>query len=558
MKNSFDLVVIGGGSAGFGAIVKASELGASVALIENGETGGTGVNVGSVPSKRMLAVGDANYYGNHLCRGVTLSANQPNMAKIVGEKDQLVQDLRTRKYLRILEDLPGLELVKGTAQFVSRTTLKVNDKEIHGRNFVIASGSFPRIPGYKGTRIVDYLTNAEALNQHTRPNTLLIIGGRALALEFAQMYAHFGTRVTLLQRSKKIIPNEEPEISDSLLRYLQEEEIEINTDVRIKEIRNRGQLKAVSAIHRGRVREYVGDELLMATGRSPNIRELGLQRIGVKTRVDGSVVVNEEMQTSVPNIWAAGDVVGGQMLETVAAKGGSIAAHNAIIKPKRKMDVRSVPHAIFTTPQVASVGLTDVQAHKAGVRHSCRLLHMSDVPKAQIIGDTRGLVKLVIEDKTRRIIGVHILASLAAEMIHEGVMAVKFNLTIDDLVDMVHVFPTMSEAIQLTAQSFYRDVNDIMTPAEDTSNCLPPDAAKMNVNPNKGDLDCILCGKVMYYDKNMVVYVCLNKSHGVLAYYAVDDCYFTSREQIGVQFLKEGRKFHMLQPEVMAMMGVAP
>ena len=459
MKNSFDLVVIGGGSAGFGAVIKGSELGASVALIENGTMGGTCVNVGCVPSKRMLAVGDVNYYGDHRYRGVTLSPGPLNLAKVVREKDQLVRDLQTRKYLHVLRGIPDLKIIKGTAQFISRTTLKVSGKEIHGRNFVVATGSFTRVPGYKGTRIVDYLTNIEALNRHTRPDTLLIIGGRALALEFAQMYAHFGTRVTLLQRNKKIIPNEEPEISDSLLRYLQEEGIEINTDVQIKEIRNKGRLKAVSAICRGRVKEYVGEELLMATGRSPNIRELGLQRIGVNVKVDGGVIVNEEMQTSVPNIWAAGDVTGGQMLETIAAKGGSIAAHNAITNPKRKIDMRSVPHAIFTMPQVASVGLTDAQARQKGIRHSCRWLPMSAVTKAQIIGDTRGLVKLVIEERTRRIMGVHILAPLAADMIHEGAMAVKFDLTIDDLIDTVHVFPTMSEAIKLTAQSFYGDVN---------------------------------------------------------------------------------------------------
>ena len=167
------------------------------------------------------------------------------------------------------------------------------------------------------------------------------------------------------------------------------------------------------------------------------------------------------MRSAIPNIWAAGDIIGEPMLETVAAKEGSIAAHNAFSKKtsKRKMDFMAVPHAIFTMPQVASVGMTDIEANQRGFTCSCNSIPMSSVAKAGIVGDTRGLVKLVIDNETKRVLGVHILSSLAADMIHEGALIVKFKLTIDDIIDTVHIFPTMSEAIKLAAQSFYKDID---------------------------------------------------------------------------------------------------
>ncbi|MBI4257620.1 MAG: mercury(II) reductase [Thaumarchaeota archaeon] len=459
MKSEYDFVVIGGGAAGFGSAIKASELGASVAMIEQGTIGGTCVNVGCVPSKRLLTVGDVYYYENHDYKGVSLNVDSINLSSVIKEKDSLVQELRSKKYSDVINGLPNATLIEGSAKFLSRNQVKVDGKNIRGKHFLIATGSSPHIPPFKGIRDVDYLTNVEALSPRRRPDSLLIIGGRALALEFAQMYAHFGTKVTVLQRSSRIIPEEEPEISDALRGYLKEEGIEIHTRVEIKEVSQRNSLKTVSTICCGEKKMYSNQELLVAAGRKPNTSELGLGNIDVKLREDGAVMVNDEMETSVPNIWAGGDVIGQPMLETVAAKEGAIAAHNALSQTKRKMDFNSVPHAVFTMPQVASVGLTDAKANQSGFTCTCNSIPMSSVPKAKITGDTRGLVKLVVDRKSKRIRGVHILSPIAADMIHEGVLAVKFKLTIDDLIDTVHVFPTMSEAIKLAAQSFYRDID---------------------------------------------------------------------------------------------------
>lgn len=455
----FDFVILGSGSAAFAAAIKASEFGAKVAMIERGTVGGTCVNVGCVPSKRLLNVGDIYYYGDHNYNGIDIKAGGLDLEAIVKQKDDIVSDLRTTKYSDVVESLPNTTFIKGSAKFVSKDHVDIDGRRILGRKFLVATGSSPTIPSIDGLDKVDYLTNVEALSLKELPTSMLVIGGRVLALEFAQMYAHFGTKVTLLQRSQKIIPDEEPEISEALRKYLEEEGIEIHTGVTVKKVRRQGGSKVVTAQVEGKQREFEAEQLLMATGRTPNTSGLGLEKVGVKLSEDGAVLVNDGMKTSAPNIWAAGDVIGKPMLETVAAKEGAIATENALSNAGRKMDFSAVPHAIFTMPQVASVGLTDAQANQSGFSCSCNWIPMSSVPKARIIGDTRGLVKLVIEHKTKRILGVHILSPLAADMIHEGVVAVKFKLTIDGIIDTVHIFPTMSEAIKLAAQSFYRDID---------------------------------------------------------------------------------------------------
>ncbi len=209
-----------------------------------------------------------------------------------------------------------------------------------------------------------------------------------------------------------------------------------------------------------------GDELLMATGREPNTREIGLEAVGVKLREDGAVKVNQEMHTTASNVWAAGDVIGEPMLETIAAKEGATAAENALRGTPRKINFLPVPKAVFTSPQVASVGLTDKEANEKGYKCTCRTVEMNKVPKVITIRETRGLIKMVAENSTGRILGVHILSDNAADIIHEGVLAVKYMLTVDDIIDTVHVFPTMAESTKLAAMSFRKDLENLSCCAE--------------------------------------------------------------------------------------------
>ena len=461
------MVILGSDSAAFAAALKAADHGRKTAMIERSTLGGTCVNVGCVPSKNLLRAGELRYYDSHReFPGIRPGGATFEFNRIIEQKNQIVRGLRKEKYADVLRSLPSTKLFRGNARFVSRTRVKVDGINVDGRKFLIATGSSPRIPSIPGIENVDYLTNVEALNLRSRPASMIVLGGRALGLEFAQMYSHMGTRVTLLQRSHRIIPEEEPALSDALRQYLEEEGIKIKTGVRIKRIYQKQNEKVVVATVNGREFEARGEELLLATGRDPNTNLLGLETVPVGLKQDGAVRVNREMHTTAPHVWAAGDVIGEPMQETIAAKEGATAAENALSGTHKKIDFLPVPRAIFTSPQVATVGLTEKGAHEHGIECACRTIPMSKVPKAIVIRETRGLIKMVAESSTGRILGVLILADGAADIIHEAVLAVKYKLTIDDIIDTVHVFPTMTESIKLAATSFRKDIDELSCCAE--------------------------------------------------------------------------------------------
>ena len=464
MTGRYDLVILGGGAAAFSAAIRADRNGAKAVMIDGGTIGGTCVNVGCVPSKRLLAVGDQFFrVANRPFNGLRLDDGwTSDFRAVIRAKDRLVAFLRKGKYEEVLASLKGIEYLRGTASFASPHEVKVGGRRIEGEKFLIATGSSPVWPPIPGLREVDVLTNVEALSLKDRPDRLIVLGGRALGLEFAQMYQHFGTQVTVLQRSARIVPEEEPEVSEYLKTYLEEDGVKIHTGVELLTAAKRSGEKLVTAHVGGKRRTFAADEILIATGRTPNTDGLNLPAAGVSIKEDNGVKVDEQMRSTVPHIFAAGDVVGKPMLETTAAKEGYIAAENALANRGLKMDYRAVPHAVFTNPAVASVGLTDAEANKGGrVRCSCSTILLGQVPKPVIVEDTRGLVKIVAEAESHKILGVHILASLAPDMIHEGVLAVKHGLSLEDIIDTVHVFPTHSEAIKLAALSFFEDVDKL-------------------------------------------------------------------------------------------------
>jgi mercuric reductase len=448
-----DLIIIGTGAAGTSAATRAKHLGAGrVAMVERGPLWGTCVNTGCIPSKLLLAVGDLHHYRNFGHPGLDV-ATKLQFGEVIREKRDLVLRLRERKARRIFGEL-GVELVEGVARFVSPHEIEVAGRVMGARQFVIATGSSPSVPALEGLTGIPCLTNVEALELEGVPESIIIVGGRALGLEFAQIFCHFGSKVTLLQRSPRIIPEEEPEISAAMEDALKTEGIAIHTGAEIVRVRREGDGIGVAARVKGVAEKFTGARILFATGRTPNTRDLNLPACGVKVGAKGAITVDETMQTSVPHIWAAGDVTGEPMLEPWAGVGGSIAAENALTGKGRKMDRTSLPHAVFTTPQVASVGLTEAQARTKGLAVRCRSVSLEGVSRAMMNGDTRGLVKMVADEKSRKILGVHICAPLAAEMIEEGVLAVKFGLTTRDIVDTFHVFPTMAGAIQDCARAF--------------------------------------------------------------------------------------------------------
>lgn len=463
----FDLVVIGGGSAGFSAALRGSELGARVALLEGGVIGGTCLNRGCIPTKNLLRAAEIYHDARKSpIPGIEFPDGTLDMDRLITQKDNLVEELRRTKYLDVLEANPGIRLIRGEARFVSGDRVSAGDVAVRGGSFVVATGASPDVPSLPGLDSTPFLTSTAALELRRLPSSLLILGGRFVALEFAQMFARFGSRVTVLQRNARIVPDEEPELSDALRGYLEQEGIEVHTGLTLVGAEERSGRPSVSA-ERGRDRfEFEADCLLVATGRRANTAGLDLEVAGVSVNRAGFVEVDDTLKTSAHHVWAAGDVIGPPMLVTAAAYEGGIAAENALSagergqpsRALRKVDHSATPHAIFTSPQLASVGLTERRAGAAGMRVRTTTLDLRLVPKAVAIRDPRGLVRLVAEAGTGRLVGAHILSPQATDIIAEAALAVRNGMTARDIVETIHVYPTMAEALKLAAQSFDRDV----------------------------------------------------------------------------------------------------
>ena len=438
-----ELVILGYGAAGFAALIAANEIGVKPTVIGYGPLGGTCVNVGCVPSKRVLRLGEIYSQASKVCKFT------PDFMSAFEDEKKLVNEMRKEKYEDVLASY-DVELIEGKAHFISPNAVKVNGKIIEGKKFIIATGSSPQIPEIKGLREAGFWTNVEALNPDREISSLAIIGGRALALEFAQMYKRLGVDVVILQRSKTLIPDWEPEIAIEAQKVLEDEGIIVVTNVKVKEIK-KGEYKVV-VTDKGEVEV---DEVLLATGRKPNV-DIGLENAKVELNERGGVKVNEELQTTNPNIYAAGDVIGGPMLEALAGYEGTIAVKNALLGLHKRVDLHTVPQVIFTQPNIAKVGLTELESGGES-----RVVKMKDIAKAKILGETRGLIKMVADRGTRRILGVQMLGENAAEVINEAALAMKAGMTVDDIIDTVHVFPTMSEALRIVALAFYKDVSKL-------------------------------------------------------------------------------------------------
>lgn len=458
----YDLVIIGGGAAAFAAATKASELSATAVVINASlPLGGTCVNVGCIPTKHLLTVAE-EYYSPRFPRFKALQGGDRlavDFKQAIAEKDELVAALRREHYLDVLESLTGVDSIEGRAVFRSPHEVEADGEVVYGEKIILATGSSTRRLPIPGLDHVDWLDNRGALALEELPQSLVVIGGGPLGLEFAQMFHRFGTEVTVVEVMDQILPRHEPELAEELRRCLEEEGITVLTGAVVERVlQERGGTKVVEVKQERGRRTVRATHLLLAAGVSPNTQGLGLEDIGVELTSGGFPKVTDWLQTTVPHIYAAGDVVGRMQLETVAAKEGKFAAENALTGSRKSIHYDHVPHAVFTDPQVASVGLTEGEMMRRFGTCSCRAIRISQVPKAKAIKETRGLIKMVVRSQTGQVLGVHIVAPMAADLIHEATLAVKFGLTIDDIIDTVHVFPTFSEGIKLAAQAFRRDI----------------------------------------------------------------------------------------------------
>ncbi|MEJ2770987.1 MULTISPECIES: mercury(II) reductase [unclassified Stygiolobus] len=442
-----EFVILGYGAAGFAALIQANELGVKPVLIGYGPLGGTCVNVGCIPSKRLLRIAEMYSTTVRLHQFEEFNT-RPDYESAFLDSRKIVETLRKEKYENLLSKY-DVEVVEGKAHFISTHSVKVNGKIIEGKKFVIATGSSPYVPPIDGLREAGFWTNVEALNPDRKINSLAVIGGRAQALEFSQIYKRLGVDVVILQRSKVLLPDWEPEISLEAQKVLEDDGVYVVTNVKIKKVEREEGVKRIIT-DKGDVEV---DEILVATGRKPNI-DLNLEVAGVHLNEWGGVKVNDELQTTNPDIYAAGDVIGGVMLESLAGFEGTVATKNALSDSHKKVDRSTVPQVVFTQPNIARVGKKSENAES-------RVIKLKELSKAAILGEERGLIKMAVEKESKRILEVQMLGENAGDIINEATLAVKFGLTVDNIIDTVHAFPTMSEALRLVALSFYKDVSKL-------------------------------------------------------------------------------------------------
>ena len=456
--HSYDLAIVGSGAAAFSAAIRAREAGARVVMIERGTIGGTCVNVGCVPSKTLLRASEIYHLaGHHPFAGITTGAGPVQMDRLTAQKDELVADLRQHKYEDLIGEY-GWELVRGEAAFADEGTLEVSGWRIRAGAFLIATGARPAVPDILGLADVGYLTSTTALELDHVPESVAVIGSGYIALELGQLLRRLGAQVTLMQRSPRLLPAYDPEIGTVMAGVLADEGIELLTGVRYLRVDGGPGGRRVHLEVAGRERIVEAAEILVATGRQPNTEALRMDQAGVRVGSGGEVPVDAELRTNVPHIFAAGDVTAGPQFVYVAAYEGGVAAENALGGHKQA-DLRVVPAVTFTSPAIATVGLTEAGARQAGHNVKTSVLPLSAVPRALVNRDTRGVFKLVADAGTDQVLGAHVVAENAGDAVYAATLAVKFRLTVADLVETMAPYLTMAEGIKLAAQTFGRDVN---------------------------------------------------------------------------------------------------
>jgi len=459
----YDLVVVGAGSAGFSAAITAAEQGAQVALVGHGTIGGTCVNIGCVPSKTLIRATEAVHHANGASTrfaGIEGGARVVDWAAQIAQKDALVAGLRQAKYADLLPEYNNVTYREGQARLVEGG-VDVNGQRLVSERVIIATGARPALPTILGIAEVSPLDSTTALALTQLPRSMIVLGGGYIGAELAQTFARAGVAVTLIFRSR-LLPEAESEIGTALAGYLADEGITIIGGLTYNSIRKTEDGGVALAITRdGRPDILTAERILVATGRTPNTETLGLAAAGVMQSSSGAIVIDDRMRTSKAGIYAAGDVTGKDQFVYMAAYGSKLAARNALNGDSLSYDNSAMPAVVFTDPQVASVGLTEAQARAAGHAVRISVLSLDNVPRALAARDTRGLIKLVADGASRKLLGAHVLAPEGADSIQTAALAIRGGLTIDDLAEMIFPYLTTVEGLKLAAQTFDRDVKKL-------------------------------------------------------------------------------------------------
>lgn len=463
----YDLAIIGSGGGAFAAAIAARRKDKTVVMIERGTTGGTCVNTGCVPSKALLAAAEARHVSlDGRFPGISPAPFGVDLPAVIGGKRELVESLQAEKYVDLAAEYDW-EILSGTARFAGSDTDPVLEVEgadggsttVAAEHYLIATGSAPWAPPIDGLEQAGYLTSTTAMELDHLPASMIVIGGNAVGLEQAQIWNRLGVEVYVIEALDRLAPFEEPEISQVLARAFTREGIGVLPGATIRRVdRDETGYRVVLTGPGGADTTLRSEQVLVATGRRPVTAELALDTVGVKTGARGAVAVDERLQTSNPRIWAAGDVTGHPQFVYVAGAHGTLVADNAFAAAQRTLDYHHLPRVTFTAPAIAAAGLTDAQANEAGYRCDCRVLPLEYVPRALVNRDTHGLIKLVADADTGRLLGAHAIAENASEIISTAVYALANDMTTDQMAKLWAPYLTMAEGLKLAAQTFTRDV----------------------------------------------------------------------------------------------------
>ncbi|NEQ44208.1 MAG: FAD-dependent oxidoreductase [Leptolyngbya sp. SIOISBB] len=456
MAVDYDLVIIGGGSAGLVAASAGAQLNAKVALIEKEpRLGGDCLHYGCVPSKSLIhAARVAHDVRNAAIYGIEATIHDIRLREALGHVHRVIDTIQVHDSTERFESL-GVEVIYGEGQFTDRQTFEVNGRQLKARAYLIATGGRPGLPPINGLKEAGYLTNVNVFNIEQRPNALAVIGAGPIGCELGQAFARLGSQVTMIASRNHILPKEEPDAAQVVQAQMESEGIRVLTETRAQEVLVENGQKVIVTKTGDRI---VVDEILVAAGRVPNVETLNLQAAGVDVGKEG-ILVNAKLQTTNPKIYAAGDVIGGYQFTHVAGYEGAVAMQNALVFPTKKADYRVIPWATFTEPELARVGLTEEQARKRYGDDLMVLRHDFDhVDRALAEGAGIGFAKFIIR-KNGEILGAHIVGPAAGELIHEVVLAMSYKLKVGALKSIIHVYPTLAEinsktALQLTKQTY--------------------------------------------------------------------------------------------------------
>jgi pyruvate/2-oxoglutarate dehydrogenase complex dihydrolipoamide dehydrogenase (E3) component len=441
----YDAVVIGSGQAGSPLSQKLADQGWSVALIERGHLGGTCVNTGCTPTKTMVASAQVAHYASHAANwGVETGAVRVDLPRVVARKDRVVNQSRSGLEKKTAAQ-KNLRLYPGTARFIAPNRIRVNQEEIESDRIFINTGTRPSIPSLDGLDRIEYLTNESLLQLRDLPAHLLVIGGGYVGLEFGQMFRRFGSDVTIVHRDGQILPREDADVAQELQKTLEKEGIRFLLRAETTRVDKKNGQIALQVETAGKSETVRGSHLLVATGRRPNTNDLGLEAAGVQLTPEGFVKVNGRLETNVPGIWALGDVKGGPAFTHISYNDYQIVYANLINGKNLTTDHRLVPYAVFTDPQLGRVGLTENEARAAGHKLKVGKIPMSWVARAIERDETAGLMKVVVDAESDRILGAAILSSEGGELVQILGFIMLAGAPYTLMKGAVYIHPTLAE-----------------------------------------------------------------------------------------------------------------